>query len=133
MKSGVWDLFHDGSIASIDGGVPGDLLLKIEIKWLKQLFSKENDWIWLELRNCKLFEFKPEDQSHYLQNISTIQKQDLWIEDCEESGEGLTVYCHGGILRTRYGNHIVYLEEGQVISEETIRSKLDSDQSWKNY
>lgn len=132
MKTKIWNLLHDGIIEKIEGAIPGDLLVTVEIKWIKQLFSRGNDCFYLKLTNCTLLEFYPFDKDILITNIQSILKYELWNASCEEEGDMIILYCSTGILKLKYDTSVAYLDKTTVITEQEIIAKLDSDRSWEN-
>lgn len=53
----VWHLLHDGSVVAIEGSVPGDLTIVVEIAYLRCLLPEPGDRFLVRLIGCSLLEY----------------------------------------------------------------------------
>lgn len=56
--SNLLDLFHDGTVVRIEGQVPGDLRIRVQIEYLRHMYSEDGDSIDLTLCGCNHFSFQ---------------------------------------------------------------------------
>lgn len=54
----VWNLLHDGSLVGVDGEVPGDVTVTVEIDYLRAMLPEPGNRFLIRLAGCRLFEFR---------------------------------------------------------------------------
>jgi hypothetical protein len=110
----LWGNFHDATLLSAQGSVPGTIVLTLECQYLRQMFGDTGDSFLLHLNDCSLFEFEPFDKPA-IADLSEISQLELEILS-SEVGDPLEVCCVSGILRVRYGSAQAALDSGQSVS-----------------
>ena len=115
----IWNVFHDGSIASADGQLHATARVKIEIEYLREMFEEPGDAFCVLLEECELLSFRPVDsaESFSSERIASLDLQIL--SAAEDDGLPLKVFCVGGTVQAPvYG----YLE----LSYASSRVALDT-------
>lgn len=51
-RAEVWNVLHDGGVAAIDGKIPGDVTIRINIPYLRKMFSEDGEEILVRIANC---------------------------------------------------------------------------------
>ena len=54
----IWNILHDGALVSLQGDVPGDLKIKVEIEYLANKLKGGYSNIFVHLKKCSLFEYE---------------------------------------------------------------------------
>jgi hypothetical protein len=55
----IWNVFHDGDITEIVGRPPGDLVLRVEIPYLRQMILPSGAAFVVTLHASTRFEYSP--------------------------------------------------------------------------
>ncbi|MDX1993996.1 MAG: hypothetical protein SF029_16545 [bacterium] len=99
MDPDLWSVLHDGSILDIQGQVPGDLVVKFQILYLREMWPNvSGEHIYLHLKNCTLFEWKVYDsQGVRSYNFSELpsdfeNSDDLDLVRRQDENDGLRWY-----------------------------------------
>jgi hypothetical protein len=118
MNKELWGVFHDGVITRVEGDVPGDLALQIEIDYLRKMLPGEGDGFCVQLSGCTLIEFENWD-GKIEQTPERLAAQDielLYIKTLDP----LALDCNEGILRLVYQAAQVTLDSGEIVSDEAL-------------
>ena len=62
MDVATWNVLHDGRIAATKGDVPGNLILTIEIAYLRRHLPSRCRDLSLTLLGCERFEYQPHEE-----------------------------------------------------------------------
>ncbi|MBF0479641.1 MAG: hypothetical protein HQL26_09175 [Candidatus Omnitrophica bacterium] len=73
MNSDIWEILHDGLIADIFGNIPGNVEFKIEIEYLRRIFSDDGKCIFLLLKDCSSFKV----QSYEMMDTGEKESRDF--------------------------------------------------------
>jgi hypothetical protein len=132
MDTEIWDLFHDGTLINAQENTPGNLLLTIELKCVREEFDEDFKCFLLELHEYSLFEYYPSvwdikviENIKSTKDIKSILKNDLWLKDVEKKNNEIIVYCSDGILKTKYKDYSIFLDTGTKVSKHDLKIKLD--------
>jgi hypothetical protein len=113
-KIEVWNIFHDGSIVNIQGSLP-DLVLTIEILYLRHMFSKDGESILVRLRNCSIFEYQDFDSNTQISNFSEVATLEPEILSVQEIDGLAQILCVSGNLRIKYKDISFELDNGSSV------------------
>ena len=113
-KIEVWNIFHDGSIVNIQGSLP-DLVLTIEIQYLRHMFSKDGESILVRLRNCSIFEYQDFDSNTQISNFSEVATLEPEILSVQEIDGLAQILCVSGNLRIKYEDISFELDNGSSV------------------
>lgn len=123
----IWDLFHDGTLINAQENTPGNLLLTIELEYVREEFDEDFKYFLLELHECSLFEYYPSvwdieiiKDIQPINDIKSILKYDLWMTDVEKKNDQIIVYCSNGILKTKYRDYSISLDTGKKVSKDDL-------------
>lgn len=113
MQPDFWGIFHDGTITSAEGGVPGDVRLIVEIPYLRQMFPGEGKGFFVHLKGCSSIAFRPYDQPSVetLDGIAKAEPEILYVE----STDPVVLDCAGGTLSMSYQSASVSLDTGEYV------------------
>ena len=122
MNTEAWRFFHDGAIEQIKGEVPGSIVLKIGISYLRRMFSSEGDGFFVRLGGCTRFDFAKYDGNSYFPVISTLL--DIEAEEPERLSVRLTdplvIVCESGLLTLAYEDIEITLDSGESLTIEQL-------------
>jgi hypothetical protein len=134
MNPDTWEVFHDGIISKIEGSMPGDLSIHIEITYLREMFPGEGKGFIVTLKNCSSFEY----EEYLVEGRVEIPIKDMVIiaqkkpillyVDCTDP---VVIDCAIGTLRIEYMTAESSLDSGESVSDEQL---IEASKSyWKNF
>jgi hypothetical protein len=68
----IWNILHDGVIVAVDGTVPGDLRIDVEIDYLRERIPDPGTLIQVLLIGCTRFAFKDYEKSEVSTALNDI-------------------------------------------------------------
>jgi hypothetical protein len=116
MNPGVWNCFHDGEIVSISGVIPGDLIVTIEIEYLREEFPEPGNHILLRLTQCDSLTFFCYETNQLTSGVDALHGVDLEILGAELEGKSLVVAIDVGRLTLHYQTELIELDSGRKLS-----------------
>lgn len=127
MQPDVWGVFHDGTLAKIEGTVPGDLSIHLQIEYLRREFDEDGDFFIVELGSCTRFRYSEYDAA------PTEDRQDIQNREIEilsvSSEDPLVLNSSLGILELAYETMRVRLPSGRALASEDLLAA--SQRYWK--
>lgn len=143
-----WNVLHDGSIDSVEGGVPGDVRLSVEVPYLHEIWANGGDHLYIDLLDCTLFEwhvFGKDDQIIVFEDLKTIAQSKPQIRSAATVDSAIHLYIRGNVsskdgqthplwkvqgeLRIRYDDMQIYLGNGDPVTLDEVREK--AAEYWK--
>lgn len=128
MSVELWDILHDGTIEGVEGNVPGDLTLNVEIEYLREMFSDGGTNIIVKLLGCDTLMYQPDNPSPLLDSLAGVIPEG--IHSGEVDGDLIRVYCMNGVLSLRYQDFSLMLDNGQPVALAELGEK--SQEYWDN-
>jgi hypothetical protein len=129
MDRAIWGVFHDGTIETIEGSVPGDVSLTVEIAYLRSMFEGDGTTFIIQLQGCtqlRWTEFNEEPTA----DILMIQEQEpeiLYII----SEHPLVLDCTMGTLELEYEAMSVALDSERRVNYDELISACEL--YWKRW
>ncbi len=116
----TWGVFHDGVIQDIEGALPGNLVLTIEIGYLRAMFEGEGLRFRVHLTGCTRMRYCEYDEEPTvdLNRIREREPEILYVT----SEQPLVLDCVMGPLELEYQQMAVTLESGVKVSEQELVS-----------
>lgn len=127
MEQSIWGLFHDGVITRIEGTVPGNLVIGIEIEYLRAMFEGDGTGFNVHLQSCTKLKYSEYDQEP-TEDLARIQKLEPEVL-CVASEHPLVLGCVTGTLELTYDELFVTTDFGAHVSEEALAKA--SEQYWR--
>lgn len=129
MTPSIWGVFHDGVIKRIDGTVPGNLVLAMEIEYLRAMFEGEGTGFNIHLQSCTKLRYGEYDEepTDDLERIQEREPEVLYVT----SEHPLVLDCVMGALELEYGAMLVTLDSGVRVTEEELAKA--SEQYWQRW
>jgi hypothetical protein len=118
MQRDVWAVFHDGILAGIEGSVPGDLRIQIQIEYLRREFDEDGDVFIVELGSCTKFRFS-EYEAQPTEDLVEIQAREIDVLYVS-SENPLVLDCSMGVLELDYKTMRVFLPSGRDVTREDL-------------
>ena len=127
-------MFHDGTVVQLDGRVPGDLVLRIEIPYLREMFGEGGDAFDVHLEDCSQVEYAEygEPPATDLRHIAARQPEILSVASTpspvssppiavEPAHEvGLVLNCAMGTLTLAYRRLRISLDTGEAVAHDRL-------------
>jgi hypothetical protein len=116
--SEIWKYLHDGGIENIEGSVPGDVVVHVSIRYLRQRFPGDGTGFIITLSDCMRFEFEPYDEPacNELAEIVRLDPEILSLQNADP----VIVNCVMGTLNLAYAHATVTLDSGMPVSLEEL-------------
>ncbi|MEM9808096.1 MAG: hypothetical protein AAF959_22750 [Cyanobacteria bacterium P01_D01_bin.56] len=131
-KIEIWNILHDAFISEINGKIPGDLCLKVEIEYLCELLSPDSSALWIYLNDCQRFEYTPYSQEEAINDIQQIQSLELGILSTTDEEKAETIVCcDDGLLHMAYADISCQLDNGTPLTVEQLQAV--SKTYWQNF
>ncbi len=121
---------------SLQGDIPGELNIKVEIEYLAEKLNGQNDNIYIQLKNCTLFEYERHWSKNEIQIYKTIKELEgispaLMALSCDEEDDYLLIWDISGLIKTRYESAELHLENGDSLSFAELNNA--SKEYWDNF
>jgi hypothetical protein len=116
----IWNLLHDGGIASVRGAIPGDLTLRVEIDYLTQIMNPPCDAIDLTLVGCETFEYLNWNDDRGTTDVNILAELEPEILSATSTSTGVRVICSDGRFDIQYGSIRIVRADGTPTSVEEI-------------
>ena len=132
----IWNTLHDGALVEIQGDVPGDLRVKVEIEYLANKLSGQKSNIWVNLKNCSLFEYERQlskDETQTYQGPQELKdiSPSLMALSCDEEKDYLIIWDICGLIKTKYDAAELFLETGEPLTFEELDNV--SKEYWEDF
>ena len=130
----LWDVLHDGEITNVSGKVPGDVVLQVDIDYLRRRFSESGDRFEITLQGCTRFTFVPwtDQQAQPAGPTRLDGTQVVTILSADDAGSFCRVHCVPGTLEVAAENVVVRLDTGRLVSlDELMRVAEDYWREWE--
>ena len=121
----LWNILHDGTIAQIRGTVPGDIRLKVEIEYLRNMFSPPGQSIFVTLENCRRMHLLAPPKAAR----RALSEKRVTILSAKSDDGAIVVDSTEGDLVLEYDSFALELDSGERISLEQLAQA--SKQYWE--
>jgi hypothetical protein len=111
----ILGVFHDGSIVEIRGVLP-KISLRIEIEYLRNMFSSKGDSFLAHLTECESIEFLNWENENRTTNLKEIATEEPEILSIEQNGDIAHVICSTGELDILYKEIKFQLDSGEPVT-----------------
>lgn len=121
----IWNYLHDGAICQISGSIPGNVVVRVEIDYLRRRFAEPGDAFDITLYGCTRFEFEPCDAPP-ISDFAELSRRELEILSVESEAP-VRVHCVGGVLTAEYANIAPHLDTGAAL---TMQQLIDASEAY---
>lgn len=117
--------FHDGTIVEVSN-VNNNLLIKIEIPYLAEIVSKEYEYFFVELLNCKEFNFQNYGDDNLISDFNEIARlEPEMLYSDKNNFQKLVIDCSvphgaGGKLFIKAKSIKVYDQNKNVVTDDKL-------------
>ena len=119
-RAEIWNVLHDGGVAAIDGVVPGDVTIRVNIPYLRQMFSDSGEDIIVHLCNCASLTMKIWDEGITTDDPKRIVSTDTEILSTESNDVPVHIITTLGELNIAFEGFSLSLDDGRQISFEEL-------------
>jgi hypothetical protein len=98
----IWNLLHDGGITDVEGEVPGDVTLRVEISYITDLLAPPTEAVLVTLVGCTAFEYRSWADDSTTTNIALLAAQEVDILSTSPVEAGVRVICSNGQFDIAY-------------------------------
>lgn len=123
----VWEILHDGSIFCLEGAVPGDVRVMVEVEYLRALLPDPGDRFVILLTGCSLVEYHDfvGDEVLLVTDLAAISAVGLEILSARVQDHTVVISMTRGAstymeLHLQYEGLTVSVESGRVVSLEEL-------------
>ncbi|EMN7262890.1 hypothetical protein WB865_001853 [Vibrio vulnificus] len=130
MERDSWGIFHDGYISKIEGTIPGELRVFVNILYLRGMFQGDGEGFVVTLSNCTMFEYQEYDEqpTRNLKDIEGLEPEVLYVQ----SKEPLVLDCSAGTLRMSYDSATIEIDNGTPVTDNELSQECDNYwEGWK--
>jgi len=113
-----WGFFHDGVIEQAEGALPGELILTVDIGYLRAMFAGEGSGFRIHLSGCTRVRYCEYDEEPTDQLEIILEREPEILSVITE--QPLVLQCVMGELEIDYESMFVKLESGIQLSEREI-------------
>lgn len=136
MNAALWDTFHDGSIESIHGQVPGDVTLTVGIMYICDELETAASSLQVLLCNCRLLTYTPYDGA-LISDLLILNGLQIGILGATLESDHVAVGCDAGTLRVAYDSAEILTHEGKILTlaqvgqaaDRAVADRLKSDEA----
>lgn len=114
-KIEIFGVFHDGTIAEIEGERP-NISFRIEIEYLRQMFRSDGDSFWVHLDGCESFEYLDWKTKERISDYQRIVVDEPEILNVRQDGDTAVIVCTNGQLELVYSDVRLTLEDGTPVT-----------------
>lgn len=120
----ILGVFHDGTVVEVRGVLP-ELTLRIEIEYLRRMFSLEGNSFLVKVKGCESIEYWDWDADTRTCDLSEIESAEPEVLYVEQRGETAYLSCVNGELEIVYKELQVQLDTGASVSFEDLGAACD--------
>lgn len=126
VEYALWNMLHDGSITDVEGSVPGDVTVAVEIEYLRSMLPEPGTRFLIRLCGCTQFEFRRFIAEETLvSDLTTVAAEEPEILSAQLRDHSVVVCMTRGAgpymeLHLQYENLSVFLENGRPVPTEEL-------------
>ena len=115
----ILGVFHDGSIVEIVGELP-NISLRIEIEYLRNMFSPQGSSFMAQVSGCEHLEFYHWENDSRINVPSEIQEIETEILSVKQRGDVAHLMCTTGELEILYKDIVFQLDSGESVTYKAL-------------
>ncbi len=119
-RAEIWNVLHDGGVAAVEGAVPGDVTIRVNIPYLRQMFSDDGEDILVHLASCTSLEMKIWDEGATTNDPKRIAGIDTEILSTESEDVPVHIITTLGELDIAFEGFSLSLDNGRAITFEEL-------------
>lgn len=115
-RAEIWNVLHDGGIVAIDGKIPGDVSIRINIPYLRKMFPEDGEEIIVRLANCSKLTMTIWDEDITSDEPKRIVATDTEILSTESEDVPVHIITTHGELDVDFEAFSLSLDNGRSIT-----------------
>jgi hypothetical protein len=127
----IWNILHDGVVVSVEGTVPGDLRIDIEIDYLRKRFAEPGTLIQVLLIGCTRFAFREYEKSKFSTALTEIAAMGPEIVSVSMKDGVCEVDCTEGTLEVVARDGAIRLDNGREVTLQELSGVAEA--YWKEW
>jgi hypothetical protein len=127
----IWNILHDGVIVAVNGILPGDLLIDVEIDYLRKRIPDPGTLIQVLLVGCTRFAYRQYEKSEFSIALGEIAAMGPEIVTASMKDGVCEVDCTAGTLEVVAGDGAIRLDSGREFTLQELKEVADS--YWKQW
>ena len=132
-RAEIWNVLHDGGVAEIVGAVPGEVTIRVNIPYLRQMFSNDGEDIIVHLDNCTSLTMKIWNEDVTTDDPKRIASTDTEILSTESEDVPVHIITTLGELVIAFEEFSLSLDDGREISFEELCTACENYWNrWEN-
>jgi len=128
-RAEIWNVLHDGGVAAVDGAVPGNVTIRVNIPYLRQMFSDDGEDILVHLDGCMSLVMKIWDEDITTDDPKRIASIDTEILSTESEDVPVHIITTLGELDIAFEGFSLTLDNGRRI---TFKELCDACENYWN-
>ena len=127
----IWNILHDGVIVAVDGTLPGDLRIDVEIDYLRKRIPDPGTLIQVLLIGCTRFAFREYEKSEFSTALNDIAAMKPEVVSASVENGICEIDCVDGILEVVAADGSISLDSGREITLKELTAVAES--YWKEW
>jgi hypothetical protein len=127
----IWNILHDGAIVAIDGTVPGNLRIDVEIGYLRKRIPDPGTLIQVLLIRCTRFAFREYEKSEFSTALTEIAATGPEIVSASMKDGVCEVGCTAGTLEVVAEDGAIRLDNGREVTLQELSGAAEA--YWKEW
>jgi hypothetical protein len=127
----IWNILHDGVIVAVDGTLPGDLRIDVEVGYLRKRIPDPGTLIQVALFGCTRFAFREYERSQFSNALAEIATTRPEIVSASMKDGVCEVDCTTGTLEVVTLNGSISLDSGREVTLAELTAVADG--YWKEW
>jgi hypothetical protein len=127
----IWNILHDGVIVAVDGALPGDLRIDVEIDYLRKRIPDAGTLIHVLLTGCTRFALREYEKSEVLTALTEIAAIGPEVVSASMKDGACEVDCTAGTLEVVAADGTIFLDSGREMTLEELTAVADG--YWKEW
>ena len=119
-RAEIWNVLHDGGIVAIDGVIPGDVAMRVNIPYLRKMFSADGEDVIVLLANCTKLTMKIWDEDVTTDEPKRIVDIETEILSTESEDVPVHIFTTLGELDIDFEAFSLSLDNGRSITFEEL-------------
>ena len=119
-RADIWNVLHDGGVAAIDGVIPGDITIRVNIPYLRKMFSPDGEDVIVSLANCAKLTMKIWEDDVTTDSPERIVGTDTEILSTESEDVPVHIITTFGELDIDFEDFSLSLDNGTPITFEEL-------------
>jgi hypothetical protein len=130
LNYALWNTLHDGCIKSVEGTIPGDVTITVDISYLCEKLPTVAKHLKVHLQQCSCLEFQP-FQGGSITEFGELASCGVEILSAGEEGNFVNICCANGSLKLAYMRAETHLAEGSLVTQTELEAAADT--YWKEW